>query len=235
METIYVTKHCKPADREYMLSGSFRIGTHSGFYSGESTLYDDRDEGKGESNLTGDVFNLSGSIGNIVHMSGVTVVNIKNAVSYQHNVDFNVFCSSIGPYSEIRHRLLMDGRGAYTGSKSMTAWLVLDVAKLRIALEAVATHCFARTIVIEKPVSYGRRTREFSQSTIGANFATSTLLSRDIEFAFVKPSLFSVEEEYRHCMIPVGAPPEPILTNRLPRYIRRLFVQAIHDPGGIVI
>lgn len=234
---LIVTKHCKPADRERMLKGHFKVGSHEGYNraSGGGFL-DDQHEGTGSTIVPGDITSFTGKIGN------VTFVNCRSSgcdigIGVDHQINTPMFCVSLGPYERRRHEGLLRGvtEDGYQPNAEALAWLSLDGNKLQQALTMATNELFQqKTKWIVKPVVYGdRETRVTAEDFKG--FSHSELRSRMMRAAFDKPTRFRVENEMRFIMLPSveSAVPASFLTMTLSEEVQLAFRSTVIDGGGI--
>lgn len=230
---MFVTKHCKPADRERMLRGHFKIGSHAEYSQGEKTgLLSDNEEGRGRTDVFGDMDNWSGNIGGM-SFRNLTVINSRGpSTTIEEKINCPMFCASRGAYLSHRHRRILDGDETenYQPNSEVTAHLVLDVALLRKALTLSTDELFKKnTKWIFRNVHYADRISKLEAKTF--RYSSEDRL---LKIAFMKPSGFSLEEESRFIMLPRHATkiPKSIFTSEQSTQVQEAFRSAIVHAGA---
>lgn len=232
-----LTKHCEPEVREYMLSGSFRIGSHVGYSKAESNgALNDDSEGLGATRVPGSTGRISGrfAYGTFANCDFGGPGEI--AMHFEERVNSCVFCASSGTYSFRRHALILEGvpEAGYLPNDKYTAFLSLDAGKLLSALNMATDELFGvRTTWIADEVHYEDRIRLLDPGQL-INYSAEEMNKRIAHQAFTKPTRFECEEEYRFVMLRnVGARiPEAFLTSSLSKQVQQAFVEAIVDEGS---
>lgn len=217
-----------------MLKGNFKLGTLREYSQSEGGgLMSDHAEGRGETAIVGDIFNQSYTDhgGNRITV-GASTQNKYSAVS-QINIDACLFCSSKGKYDSKRHADLINGVGDYQANHGIPAFLEIDVSRFQKALALLASTTFAaRCLQRDQDIRYSSRVAEYAPSGIQEVMSARHQARWALEIAFTKPERFSVEQEYRFALIPVGRACEALFTSRMKRRVRDAFRAAIHSEGS---
>ncbi|MBB4952905.1 hypothetical protein H4S14_000952 [Agrobacterium vitis] len=227
-----LTKHCTPENKERMLRGHFRIGTHGEYSKGESTgLLSDTAEGVGATHVVGDLFNWSGSIDTNT-FSNVTIAGALSGTSIDINerINCNIFCASRGGHSAIRHKNLMNGIDEYKPNPSLTEYIEIHRNTFLFALKHMSDHLFGEgNYWISKRVVYKDRYNKIDSAVVQMSGLNYNSRQRLIEQAFTKPDKFSIEDEWRYVLIKKNDKPEPnpIYTSNLPQRIIDMFRESI--------
>lgn len=235
-----LTKHCQPEFRELMLSGCFKIGSHTEYSKGEATgALSDTEEGNGGFYIKGSLKDPNFSIGTNHFYGGCYEAGSQgNGFEYQASINSFMFCASKGDYNPDRHLKIINGDANkdYSPNPSYTAFLILDEFKLGKALADASSEFFNEpTRWRGIPVSYGSRHEEIAVENF-KGFTDDELWLRLAEQATLKPTRFGIEEEYRFYMDqPLGRPIPPyLLTKDLSKSIQLAFSQAVVDAGDIM-
>lgn len=221
-----VTKHCSQENLERMLQGHFKIGTHGDYSKGQPTgLLSDTSEGTGRTEIKSPYLEINGQLGNIT-VKNMTIADTNTAIAFSEGTDLNLFCASHGGYRHDRHEKIRQGFGEYRPNLECTEYLVLNAEGLREVLEAATNEFYGKqTKWIMRRVVYGERTNVVKPK--GRYIYSSSM--RQSEIAFRKPSLFSIEEEFRFVMLPsseVGRP-KPLFVKDLSTSLQLKFAETI--------
>lgn len=236
MEKKIITKHCRPEDRARMLKGHFKFGTLDEYTprSGRSGgLYSDVAEGTGESVLRGDLYNASGDFFGMSYHD-ISTKNVDAAFSYTLELNYPVFCASLGPYKPERHRRLLNGTESYEGNPECTAFVMIDVDIFAQAAKEMAICVFGKCRgMFATRVKYGERSYDVPQHLLTRDKRYNNELEAFYRAAFTKPLNFSIEEEYRFVIVPAEYPKaRQVFTRTLPNGIVNLFIRSICDEGN---
>lgn len=233
---VIVTKHCKTEDRERMLRGHFKIGSHGEYSKAENTgLLSDNSEGKANLRISGNRTLVSGTFPGGVIENVVFGENCHGGgIVFDQAVNLPLFCTSFGDHDPKRHSFIRDGHipKGYPPNPQTTAYLTLDAHALVQALEAATDELFLMTTKwMFKCVTYGAR-----DVSLQLRPGIVNLTFNEMNLAFIKPPVFDLEEEVRFVMWPlldVNAPP-CIYTNTLSAKVHSAFRNAIVDEGGSI-
>lgn len=230
-----VTKYCRPQDREFMLSGSFKIGTHRGYSAGEGTgLLSDTSEGMGATEVSGDLVNWSGMIGTNTFINCSSIGNKGKSFVIQESINANIFCASGGDYNARRHSLLLAGEDGYAANPDLTAFIVFDAPLFKQALQLLSDTLFGGEHQwVDRPVTYGLRVREIP-SGLFIGIPPTAMARRLIEQAFLKPPQFALEQEHRFVLLPKPPNLSPMdrYTREMPSHVKEAFCRSIYDAGS---
>lgn len=234
-----LTKHCRPEDRERMLDGHFKIGSHREYSKGELTgTLSDTAEGSGGFIVKGALTNFSGKVGtNTFTNCNFGAAMSGNSFVYEDAVNTLMFCASLGSYNVQRHEAIIRGDldRSYPPNAGLTAYLTLDSDRLKAALTAATDELFGvSTRWIAGPVSYGSR-HEIFNAQMFRGASSQELMIRLANQASIKPERFAIEEEFRFLMVllPQAQLPEALLTKELSESIHNAFKLTIVDAGGV--
>ncbi|MVA81130.1 hypothetical protein GOZ89_17030 [Agrobacterium vitis] len=224
-----LTKHCTPENRQRMLLGHFRIGTHGEYSKGEKTgLLSDTAEGIGATQFIGDIKNASWRIGSNI-FENITIIGAGEAsLHLDERVNYNIFCASKGLYNRERHQKLLNGVENYEKNPDITDYVIIKRDIFKRALQCMSDHMFGvDSHWISQHVKYGNRISQISSNEIGKFKYDGR--RRLIDAAFTKPEKFSVEDEWRYVLVKKASilGPEPIYTCNLPDNIIDLFKQSV--------
>lgn len=229
-----VTKHCTPEVREWMLEGRFKIGHHADYGGGTTSINNDRD-GVGGIALLGNVKNITWTdpFSRNKFVVG-SITGSKVAVAVDTSVNLNMFCCSSGAYQHKRHKKLRMGVGQYVGDPSLSAHIVLDVAKLHYAFGKTMNALFGGAAFLVGPVSYDGRSHALTSQSAFANLVEADINAATIRSAFGKPSHYAIEDEVRWIFAPANrAPIANIFTKDLSPTIQSLYRDAIYNRGSV--
>lgn len=230
-----LTKHCEPEVRQFLLSGSIKIGTLREFRNTETGTGAFSDEGEGISStqITGDVHNATFQAGGNFFVNCSFVGNRGSAIKSQLTIEANAFCASIGPYSAERHRRLSAESANYKGNPKWTAHVVYNTDRLISAFQSLRNEISHQCLFIYGSIEYRARNRTGTQREIAKLFDGTTEFIHSVDAVFIKPELFAVEEEFRLGLIPKLSTHQcsTIWTRDFPK-IMGAFRDAIEEEGS---
>lgn len=235
----YLTKHCRPRDREFMLAGHFKLSTLSEIRASEDHrgTQSDKNEGIIEASYKGgDLRGFHLNLGDNIIFNNFNTVGVKVPFAVYRRFDAAIFCTSIGAYCRDRHRRFLDGTPDYEKNPDMNAYLVLDRIKLERACEALLYTTEFDAIGAE-PVKYIER--YFPIIPSNNQWSLTPEAKGDLARAALiqKPVMFSIEEEFRISLINCRNPYREInslYTKDQNERIQALFRDAIYEKGGIL-
>jgi hypothetical protein len=195
-------------------------------------LMSDREEGRGVRSFVGDIINRESFWwnGRLVTMGRVT--GFPRSISFVNETDGNLFCASKGGYDHQRHYNILNGKGDYGANEGYTAFVELDVYRLRKAILLLKNTVLAGRVIFENSdVVYASRETLYPPSRLKNVVSAETEARHALSTVFTKPERFSLEQEHRFALVPVGHTSETLLTKKMAPHIQTAFREAIHSEG----
>ncbi len=203
-----VVKYCNKETLNYLLHGSFKIGTLEEYRTSEMEAARMSDRQEGIANVligqgSGRIERLELPNGGVIE--DCTFENCGAGVYLTTHYNEYIFCCTIGEYRKSHHEVMLTGSNTeYEGNKDLEYFVELDLSAFLKALKTwaektkgVLKNGSSEAYLYSRPVTYNDRTVEMSTEWAQATSVeerNSLALTRAV---FSKPGFFAPEQEYR--------------------------------------
>lgn len=232
-----LTKHCKAQDRDRMLAGHFKFGTHAEYAVPQATgLLSDSGEGVGRVDVVGSIIDASWDDARGNSFKNITIIGPGTSIRIDAGINASLFCSSGGVHDIQRHSHILNGIGDYTPNPEVVAYIEIDEIKIIEATKLLAEEAYPLGhAVLYGLVKYGNRDISHTAENLISVIAGNAIPIRSIEVAFTKPPRYEVEQEYRIAILPKHEPAKSLLTNNFSGRVTKAFRDAIANIGAASI